>query len=252
METVKAPTVPGGKIALVTGASKGIGAAIARRLAHDGFTLWVNYHRDHTAAQSVRADILAAGGECQLLSFDVSDAEQCRSVLLPLIEQYGPPEVLVNNAGFASDSVIAMMQLEDWNRVLAVHLGGFFNVTSSVIAAMLRCKHGRIINIASTSGQTGVAGQVNYSAAKAGLIGATRSLAVELGRRNIRVNAVAPGFIATDMIAGLPLENISATIPLRRVGQPEEVAAVVSFLASDESSYITGQVIGVNGGIFTG
>ncbi|HBQ80667.1 MAG TPA: 3-oxoacyl-ACP reductase FabG [Erwinia persicina] len=241
-----------GEIALVTGASKGIGAAIARRLASEGFILWVNYLCDRAAAEHVQADIQAAGGQCLLLPFDVADHAQCQEVLVPLIEQGQVPSVLVNNAGFARDSLLAMMPEEDWQRVLAVHLGGFFNVTSPIVAAMLRKKRGRIITIASTSGETGVAGQVNYSAAKAGLIGATRSLAVELGRRNILVNAVTPGFIATEMIAGLPMDNLVASIPLRRTGQPEEVASVVSFLASDDASYITGQVIGVNGGLFTG
>lgn len=241
-----------GRIALVTGASKGIGAAIARRLAREGFTLWLNYHRDHAAAQGVQAEIQEAGGQCQLLPFDVADPQQCQQALMSVMARCGAPEILVNNAGFACDNLLALMPPEEWNRVLAVHLGGFYNVTSPVAAAMLRRKRGGIINIASTSGQTGVAGQVNYSAAKAGLIGATRSLAVELGRRQIRVNAVAPGYIATEMIAGLSPESVTASIPLQRIGQPHEVASVVSFLSSEESGYITGQVIGVNGGLFTG
>lgn len=241
-----------GSIALVTGASRGIGAAVARRLAGDGFYLWLNYRRERAAAEAVRDEIVAAGGQCRLLPFDVTDAARCREVLEPLIEQQGAPAVLVNNAGFACDKVLAMMTHEEWDRVLQVHLGGFYNVTSTVLPAMQRSRGGRIINIASTAGQTGVAGQVNYSAAKAGLIGATRSLAVELARRNILVNAVAPGFITTDMTSALPQENISRVIPLRRIGEPEEVAAVVGFLASEGASYITGQVIGVNGGLFTG
>ena len=252
MDTTATRQRPGSHVALVTGASRGIGAAVARRLAGDGFSLWLNYRREHTAAEALRDEIVAAGGECRLLPFDVSDAVQCREVLEPLIEQYGAPAVLVNNAGFACDNVLAMMTREEWDRVLQVHLGGFYNVTSTVLPAMQRRRGGRIINIASTAGQTGVAGQVNYSAAKAGLIGATRSLAVELARRNILVNAVAPGFISTDMTSALPLESISSTIPLRRVGEPEEVASVVSFFASEGASYITGQVIGVNGGLFTG
>lgn len=171
---------------------------------------------------------------------------------LCLLLEATTPFVLVNNAGFARDTIMAMMSPREWNDVVQVHLNGFYNVTSQVLPKMLRKRAGRIITITSTAGQTGVGGQVNYSAAKAGLIGATRSLAVEVAKRNVLVNAVAPGFIDTDMIAALPMDKILPTIPQNRVGLPEEVAGVVSFLASEDSSYICGQVISVNGGIFTG
>lgn len=236
------------KIALVTGASKGIGAAIARELAADGFHIWLNYRGDHHAAQQIAEGIEATGGECTLLPFDVADAEATTQVLEPLLKEQ-VPFVLVNNAGFARDGIMAMMSQSDWENVLAVHLNGFFNVTRLVVARMLKKRQGRIINIVSTSGESGVAGQVNYSAAKAGLIGATRSLAAEVGRRNILVNAVSPGFIATDMTEELPQEQILPMIPLGRIGKPEEVSGLVGFLCSDRASYITGQVFAVNGGI---
>lgn len=235
------------KIALVTGGSKGIGAAIATALASSGFDLWLNYRSDHAAAEQVKQAVEHAGGRCELLPFDVADAEATESALKPLLEQ-AVPFAVINNAGFAKDTLLALMSHAEWNDVLSVHLGGFFNVTRTVMPLMLRKRCGRIVNIVSTSGQTGVAGQTNYSAAKAGLIGATRSLAAEVAKRKILVNAVAPGFIETEMIEDLPMEHILPMIPLGRVGKAEEVAHMVDFLCSEKSSYITGQVFSVNGG----
>ena len=237
------------KIALVTGGSKGIGAAIALTLAQDGFEIWLNYRSDHEGAAKVKTTIEQAGGKCRLLPFDVSNPTDVEQHLQPLLENE-TPYALINNAGFSRDVILAWMTQEEWTDVLSVTLGGFFLVTKPVINNMLRKKEGRIINIASTSGQSGMAGQTNYSAAKAGLIGATRALAVEVGKRNILVNAVSPGFIETEMVKDLPREKILPTIPLGRFGTPSEVAGVVSFLCSDKASYITGQVISVNGGTY--
>lgn len=235
-------------VALVTGASKGIGAAIARELADDGYCVWINYRADHAAAQQIADAIMDSGGSCRLLPFDVADAEETAQALEPVLAEQ-VPFVLVNNAGFARDGIMAMMSNQDWQSVMAVHLGGFFNVTRLVVARMLKKRCGRIINIVSTSGETGVAGQVNYSAAKAGLIGATRSLAAEVARRNILVNAVSPGFIETDMVSRLPKEQILPNIPLGRFGTPEDVSGLVAFLCSERAGYITGQVFAVNGGV---
>lgn len=238
------------RIALVTGASRGIGRAIARRLARDGCRIWANYSGSKEAAESLCAEIAAAGGSAIPVQFSVAAPAAVAAALDPLIEAEGAPDVIVNNAGITRDGLMAAMSDENWQSVIDTNLGGFFHVTKACLRPMLRRRSGRIIAISSVSGEAGNAGQVNYAASKAGLIGACKALAKEIASRKITVNVVAPGFIETDMVKDLPKEELAKHVPLGRFGAPEEVAAAVSFLAGEEAGYITGQVIGVNGGMY--
>ena len=238
------------KIALITGASRGLGAAIALRMARAGYDIWANYHSNHDAAKQVQEEIQKMGRVCKLLQFDVSNEEMINEILVPELE-VATPDVLVNNAGYNKDSLMMWMSKEEWEGVIDVTLTGFFLVTKAVLMGMMKRRSGRIINISSTAGESGLPGQTNYSAAKAGLIGATKSLAIEVCKRGVIVNAVAPGFIETDMTAELQVDKILPTIPAGRFGHPEEVAATVEFLCSDEAAYIVGQTISINGGLYT-
>jgi 3-oxoacyl-[acyl-carrier protein] reductase len=237
-------------IALVTGASRGIGRSCALALAAEGTTVIVNYSRSLDAALEVVGAIESAGGQAMAIQADVSVPEQVDALFAALIEKYGRLDILVNNAGITRDGLLLRMKLEDWQAVIDLNLTGVFLCLKAAAKIMLKQRSGRIINIASTSGVAGNAGQANYSAAKSGVLGLTRSAARELATRGIAVNAVAPGFIATEMTDGLDLTGILAQIPLGRVGQPEEVAGLVRFLSTDPAAaYITGQVILIDGGM---
>lgn len=235
---------------LVTGASKGIGRAIAERLAGDGFAIVVHYHADRDGAEATLASLVAAGGTGRLIQFDNADREGAKSAIAADIEAHGAYWGAVLNAGISRDGAFPALSDEDWDSVLSTNLDAFYNVLKPLMMPMISArKGGRIVTLSSVSGLAGNRGQVNYSAAKAGIIGATKALALELAKRGITVNCVAPGLIETQMIGELPLEEALKLVPMRRVGQPAEVAHAVAFLCSDQASYITRQVISVNGGM---
>ena len=238
------------KVALVTGASKGIGQAISVELAKSGYRIVVNYMSDEKGALDTLEMVRKAGSDGQIMQFDVSNFDQTQSAVDDILKQNGSIDALVNNAGITADGLFIMMPRKDWDAVINISLSGFYNVTKPVLEKMIRLKRGAIVSIASVAGLLGNRGQANYSAAKAGLIGASRSVASEVARLGFRVNVVAPGLIETDMIKDAPVENIKALIPMARIGKPQEVARVVRFLCSDDASYVTGQVISVNGGMF--
>lgn len=241
------------KYALVTGGSRGIGRAVSVKLARMGYHIIINYASNATEAEKTLELVRQAGQDGEMLKFDVSNHQQTREAIESW-ESAHPEEyieVLVNNAGIRRDNIMAFMPEEDWRRVLNITLDGFYNVTQPLLQPMLVHKFGRIINMASVSGLKGMPGQTNYSAAKGGIIAATKALAQELARKNVTVNAVAPGFIRTDMVEGLDEEALKKTIPANRFGTPEEVAELVGFLVSPDAGYITGNVISINGGLYT-
>ncbi|MCK6553251.1 3-oxoacyl-[acyl-carrier-protein] reductase [Candidatus Binatia bacterium] len=242
-----------GQVALVTGSSRGIGRAVALRLATAGAHVVVNCLHNREAADATAAQIAAAGGSAEVIPFDVGDSDAVAASIEGLIERAGRCDILVNNAGFARDTLLLRMKEADWDRVMAVNLRGVFSCSKAVARAMVRARYGRIVNMSSVIGSMGNAGQVAYAAAKAGIIGLTKSLARELASRNITVNAVAPGFIDTEMVASLPEATRTEylkLIPVGRLGTVDEVADAVSFLVRPAAAYITGQVIGVNGGLY--
>jgi 3-oxoacyl-[acyl-carrier protein] reductase len=239
------------KYVLVTGGSRGIGKAVCLKMAEMGYNILINYNSNATAAQEVKYSVEQKGVKAQLLHFDVANQSQVDDALNGWQESNKEDfiEVLVNNAGIRKDSLIMGMSNNDWNEVMNTGIGGFFNVTRLVVKEMTRQRYGRIINIVSLSGITGLPGQCNYSASKAAIIGATKALAQEVGKRNITVNAIAPGFIKTDMTRDIDEDTYKGGIPVKRFGKPEEVADLVGFIASPNAAYITSQVIEINGGL---
>lgn len=242
------------KYALVTGGSRGLGRAICLEIAQMGIPVIVNYQSNENAALEVKAEIEARGGQTELMRFDVSKVDEVEAALGNWEDQHPDDYIayLVNNAGIRRDNVMFMMPEEDWHAVINTSLDGFFYVTRKLLPKMMQRKHGgRIVNMSSLSGLKGMQGQANYSAAKAALIGATKALALETAQRGVTVNAVAPGFIETDMTKELPQDELKQLVPMKRFGRPEEVAALVKFLISDSAAYITGEVISINGGLYT-
>ena len=241
------------KYALVTGGSRGIGRAISVKLASMGYHIIVNYVSNEAQAVETLKLIEEAGSTGELLKFDVSNLDETVAAITGWQAAHKGEyiEVVVNNAGIRKDNILPLMPSEDWYKVIGIGLNGFYNVTQPLVQPMLRKKFGRVINVASLSGLKGLPGQTNYSAAKGGIIAATKALAQEVGKRGVTVNAIAPGFIKTDMVGGLNEEELVAQIPAGRFGNPEEVAALVGFLCSKDASYITGEVISINGGLYS-
>jgi 3-oxoacyl-[acyl-carrier protein] reductase len=241
------------KYALVTGGSRGIGRAICGKLAEMGYNVIINYNSNEAAAKETAKEVEQFGVKAELMQFDVANKEQVDGTLVKWMEDNpkNPIEILVNNAGFRKDALFMWMEEDLWKSVLDVSISGFYNVTRPVFSKMLVHRYGRIVNVVSLSGIKGMPGQTNYSAAKAAVIGATKALAQEVGRAKITVNAVAPGFIKTDMTEGIEEKQYRSIIPLKRFGTAEEVADVVAFLSSTKASYITGEVISINGGLHT-
>ncbi len=242
------------KFALVTGGSRGLGRAICLKLASEGIPVIINYQSNIAAAEDVKAAIDALGGKAELMPFNVGDEAQVEAALAAWQDVHPDDYIayLVNNAGIRRDNLMFMMPSDDWHAVLQTSLDGFYYVTKRCLTRMMMRKHGgRIVNIASLSGIKGMPGQTNYSAAKAALIGATKALAQECASRDVTVNAVAPGFITTDMTKDLPVDELKKLIPMNRFGRPEEVADLVAFLVSDKAAYITGEVVNINGGLYT-
>ena len=241
--------MPSRQVALVTGGGRGIGRAVSLELAQSGYDVVVTFRANRNAAEETVELIRRGGGWGETVCFDVADREETEKQIEELFTRHESVDVLVNNAGETADSLFALMSIEEWRRVIDTSLQGFFNVTKPVLKRMISKRKGSIVTLSSVSARLGHRGQTNYAAAKAGLEGASRSLASEVARLGIRVNVVAPGLIATEMLQGLPVEMIKQIIPMGRTGLPEEVAKVVRFLCSDDASYITGQVIAVNGGM---
>ena len=237
------------KVAIITGASRGIGRATAVELAAAGYFVIINYNSNKAAAEETLKQVLDGGGEGEVIKFDVADSAQTKDAISSIVDRHKNIQVLVNNAGINADGLFLMLGEEEWSSVIDTTLKGFYNVTKPIIREMIKRKKGSIVSVSSVSALMPNRGQTNYAAAKAGLNAASRALSTEVARFNIRVNVVAPGPIETDMLANAPIAEIKKVIPMARVGKPEEVSRVIRFLCSDDASYITGQVIGINGGM---